>query len=290
MENWIAVDWGSTHLRAWHWQNDVCVNQLQIAAGISQLQGRTPEEIFRQHIAPWREGEMLPVFMAGMVGSDAGWQVAPYLPCPVTPNQLGSALTEVAARVWIVPGLKVQQNGDCNVMRGEETQLTGAMALSPAELYVMPGTHCKWVSVSGSRIEHFSTVMTGELFHLLLSQSLLGKGLPEQQADDAAFQRGLSRGLSATAPLASLFSARAARVLGELAPTSVADYLSGLLIGAEVAEMYPRHTQPRVTLVGGSSLSARYLRAFAALGVQAKCCDGDDAFLQGIRSIFHGRH
>ncbi|MGL4723341.1 MAG: 2-dehydro-3-deoxygalactonokinase [Scandinavium sp.] len=290
MENWIAVDWGSTHLRAWHWQNEVCVNQLQIAAGVSQLNGRTPEEIFRQHIAPWREENSIPVFMAGMIGSDAGWQVAPYLPCPVTTRQLGSKLTEVAGQVWIVPGLKVQQNGECNVMRGEETQLTGAMALSPADVYVMPGTHSKWVSVDGECIQHFSTVMTGELFHLLLNQSLIGKGLPQQQADDEAFQRGLKRGLTTSSPVASLFSARAARVLGELAPTSVADYLSGLLIGAEVAEMYPQHTQPRVTLVGGSLLNARYLRAFAALGVQANCCDGDDAFLQGIRSIFHGRH
>lgn len=289
MENWIAVDWGSTQLRAWHWQQDKCVDQIQVAAGVTQLNGRRPEEVFWQHIGPWRGEDNIPVLMAGMIGSDAGWQSVPYLPCPTSLSQLSSGLTEVAENVWIVPGLKVQRNGECNVMRGEETQLAGAMTLSPGELYVMPGTHCKWVEVAGEVIQHFATAMSGELHHVLLKHSLIGMGLPEQCADESAFYRGLLKGIESPSLVGTLFTARAARVLGELPPESVAEYLSGLLIGAEVAGFYPHKTKPAVTLVGGSALNQRYRSAFTAMGVEVNLCEGDKAFLKGIRSIMHGR-
>lgn len=102
-------------------------------------------------------------------------------------------------------------------MRGEETQLLGARLLAPAAVYVMPGTHCKWVKTDGRRIEDFRTVMTGELHHLLLTHSLIGAGLPEQQAAPAAFHAGLARGLAAPAVLPQLFETRAAHLLGALA-------------------------------------------------------------------------
>ncbi|MBN0459527.1 2-dehydro-3-deoxygalactonokinase, partial [Pseudomonas aeruginosa] len=97
------------------------------------------------------------------------------------------------------------------VMRGEETQLLGAWQLMPAECYVMPGTHCKWVQVVGGGVRHFATAMTGELHHLLMTQSLIGKGLPAQQPDDAAFERGLEKGLAQPSLISELFVARAAR-------------------------------------------------------------------------------
>ena len=225
--------------------------------------------------------------MAGMIGSDAGWQAVPYLACPAEIDEPGRQLFAVADGVWIVPGLKVEQRGDYNVMRGEETQLLGASQIAPATCYVMPGTHCKWVQVEQGVVRHFATAMTGELHHLLLSQSLIGKQLPDQQADEAAFTLGLEKGREAPSLVVDLFGARAARILGALSPASVSDYLSGLLIGAEVAALRERYRATHITLVGEPALNERYRRAMAAHGVTVNSCRGDEAFLRGIARIIH---
>lgn len=287
MKSYIAVDWGSTQLRGWLIRDGKCVETIQLPLGISRLNGQTPADVFRQYLAPWRGEAGLPVVMAGMIGSDAGWHAVPYLACPAAIDAPGRQLFAVADGVWIVPGLKVDRAGDYNVMRGEETQLLGAWQIAPAACYVMPGTHCKWVQVEEGVVRHFSTAMTGELHHLLLSQSLIGKQLPDQRADEAAFNLGLEKGMAAPSLVVDLFGARAARVLGVLPPTSVSDYLSGLLIGAEVAAFSERYHAAHVTLVGESGLNDRYCRAMAARGVTVTRCAGDEAFLSGIARIMN---
>ena len=238
MNEYIAVDWGSTQLRAWRMRDGECIDKLKLPCGVTRLNGQRAEAVFQQQLAPWRGDPALPVVMAGMIGSDAGWQPVPYLACPIALEALNGQLYEVAEKVWIVPGLKVAQAADYDVMRGEETQLLGAWQLMPAECYVMPGTHCKWVQVQNGVVRQFATAMTGELHHLLLNHSLLGQQLPAQLPDEAAFALGMEKGLNQPALLSGLFSARAARVLGALAATSVSDYLSGLLIGAELKPQY----------------------------------------------------
>lgn len=93
-------------------------------------------------------------------------------------------------------------------MRGEETQLLGARALAPSSVYVMPGTHCKWVLADRRQIHDFRTVLTGELHHLLLQHSLVGAGLPPQETSAAAFAAGLQRGINNPAVLPQLFEVR----------------------------------------------------------------------------------
>lgn len=136
-------------------------------------------------------------------------------------------------------------------------------------------------------MRHFATAMTGELHHLLMTQSLIGKGLPAQQPDDAAFERGLEKGLAQPSLISELFVARAARVLGGLAASSVSDYLSGLLIGAEVATLGQRFCTSAVTLVGEPALNARYGRAMKARGMMVNSCSGDEALLAGMARIMH---
>ncbi|TCW12958.1 2-dehydro-3-deoxygalactonokinase [Raoultella sp. BIGb0138] len=289
MKSYIAVDWGSTQLRGWLIRDGKCVETKRLPLGITRLNGQAPAEIFRQHLAPWRGDAALPVVMAGMIGSDAGWQPVPYLACPAALDAPGQHLFAVAEAVWIVPGLKVEQAGDYNVMRGEETQLLGAAQMAPADCYVMPGTHCKWVQVEDGMVRHFSTAMTGELHHLLLNQSLIGKQLPAQQTDAAAFERGLEKGMATPSLVKELFSARAARVLGGLPSVSVSDYLSGLLVGAEVAAFSARYRGDRITLVGSPALTDRYRLAMAARGMKVNCCGGDEAFLRGMARIMNGQ-
>lgn len=284
---YIAIDWGSTNLRAWHYQDGVCVDSRQTTAGVTRLNGKSPQAVFEEVTRDWR-GQNTPVLMAGMVGSNAGWKIAPYLPCPARFTSLSQQLTPVLDNIWIIPGMSVQRDDNCNVMRGEETQLLGAKALSQAPLYVMPGTHCKWVHADEHTVQDFRTVMTGELHHLLLNHSLVGAGLPEQQASLSAFRAGLERGVNDRDLLPRLFEVRAAHVLGELPREEVSEFLSGLLIGNEVAAMtrhYALETRQPVTLVANPSLSQRYVTALALLGFQAQVLDGDEAFQAGIRSI-----
>ena len=223
-----------------------------------------------------------------MVGSNVGWKVAPYLPVPAHFSAIGEQLTSVGDNIWIIPGLCVSRDDNHNVMRGEETQLLGARTLSPSSVYVMPGTHCKWVQADAEQIHDFRTVMTGELHHLLLNHSLVGAGLPEQQASSEAFAAGLERGIASPAVLPQLFEVRASHVLGNLPREQVSEFLSGLLIGAEVASMrdFIAHEQA-ITIVAGASLTSRYEQAFRAVGRDVATVSGDTAFQAGIRSIAH---
>ncbi|MGK0602540.1 2-dehydro-3-deoxygalactonokinase [Yokenella regensburgei] len=283
---YIAVDWGSTNLRAWLYQGEACLESRQSEAGVTRLNGRTPQAVLAEVTEGWRNGST-PVVMAGMVGSNVGWKIAPYLPVPVHFSAIGEQLTTVGDNIWIVPGLSVQRDDNYNVMRGEETQLLGARTLAASSLYVMPGTHSKWVQADSQQVHDFHTVMTGELHHLLLTYSLVGAGLPPQQTSPGAFAAGLERGLASPAILPQLFEVRARHVLGALPREQVSEFLSGLLIGAEVASQSTKFAGQSVTLVAGSTLTARYLQAFKACGTQVVAVDGDNAFQAGIRSITH---
>ena len=284
---YIAIDWGSTNLRAWLYQGDDCLDSRQSEAGVTRLNGRTFEAVLAQVTEGWGL-DTTPVVMAGMVGSNAGWVNVPYLPCPARLSDIGQQLTAVTDNIWIIPGLCVAQDDNHNVMRGEETQLIGARKLQPSSLYVMPGTHCKWVRVEGESVTDFRTVMTGELHHVLLNHTLVGAGLPEQVASAQAFDAGLTRGLESPDLLPRLFEVRASHVLGSLAREEVSEFLSGLLIGSEVASMTRHASHDRaVTLVASSSLTARYQQAFSLAGFSASAISGDTAFQAGIRSIAH---
>lgn len=284
---YIAIDWGSTNLRAWLYQGDECLESRQSESGVTRLNGQSPEAVLAKVTSGWRDSAT-PVIMAGMVGSNVGWKAAPYLPVPTCFSAIGQQLTSVGDNVWIIPGLCVSRDDNHNVMRGEETQLLGARTLSPSSVYVMPGTHCKWVQADEKQIHDFRTVMTGELHHLLLTHSLVGAGLPEQDSSAQAFTAGLERGLASPAVLPSLFEVRASHVLGNLPREQVSEFLSGLLIGAEVASLSEQFAgQQAITLVAGSSLTSRYRQAFNAVGRDVSAVDGDTAFQAGIRSIAH---
>ena len=284
---YIAIDWGSTNLRAWLYQGDKCLESRQSEAGVTRLNGKSPAAVLAEVTQNWREGAT-PVVMAGMVGSNVGWKVAPYLPVPAHFSAIGQQLTSAGDNIWIIPGLCVARDDNHNVMRGEETQLLGARTLSPSSVYVMPGTHCKWVRADAEQIHDFRTVMTGELHHLLLRHSLVGAGLPQQENSETAFAAGLERGLASPAVLPQLFEVRASHVLGTLPREQVSEFLSGLLIGAEVASMRDYIAgEQAITIVAGASLTARYQQAFRAAGREAATVAGDTAFQAGIRSIAH---
>ncbi|MBE5254333.1 2-dehydro-3-deoxygalactonokinase [Mixta mediterraneensis] len=285
VSSYIAIDWGSTNLRAWFYRDGECQQTRRSEAGVTRLNGRSHQQIFDDITQGWPVGE-LPVVMAGMVGSNAGWIPAPYLSCPLMLESIATQLTHVGEKRWIVPGLSINRSDNHNVIRGEETQLLGAQTLAPAAVTVMPGTHAKWVVSEDDYIVDFRTVMTGELHHLLLKQSLIGNGLPEQHQDAQAFQRGLETGINDTSILPRLFEVRAQHLLGALSRESVSDFLSGLLIGHEVSSQQRQLALAGpVTLVASPQLTQRYQQAFTMIDTPTQWLDGDRAFQQGIRRI-----
>jgi 2-dehydro-3-deoxygalactonokinase len=94
-------------------------------------------------------------------------------------------------------------------------------------------------------------------------------------ADAEALARGVEVSLRDDAALMhDLFSARTLALTGALASPGVADYLSGLLLGAEMAAARKWLTLHKldaatVTLVGDAALGERYRRALRMADVDA---------------------
>ena len=277
----IGLDWGSTRLRAYHFgEAGQVVEMRALPWGSRHLPAGGFAEAFAHAVDGWPRA---PVLACGMVGSRGGWREAPYLDTPCRLDALASALTTVDApdgrTVHIVPGLRDPTGPD--VIRGEETQVVGVLAQAPVGdvQLLMPGTHSKWVHVHGGGVTGFTTVMTGELFALLRGHSVLGAGLPDGGADDEAFALGVAaaRTSGAAGGLSRLFSARALMLEGALAPASVADFVSGLLIGDELrmalAAGWAAPGVP-VQLVGEEALCTRYLQAAPAFGLTLQSTSG----------------
>jgi 2-dehydro-3-deoxygalactonokinase len=279
----LGLDWGSTRLRAYRFDGAGGVAEARaLPWGSRQLPAGGFAEAFAQAVEGWPR---VPVLACGMVGSRGGWREVPYLDTPCRLDALGGSLTALDApdgrTVHIVPGLRDPAGPD--VIRGEETQVAGVLAQTPALAgdvrLLMPGTHSKWVRVGDGAVAGFTTVMTGELFALLRGHSVLGAGLPEGGSDEEAFARGVAaaKASGSAGGLSRLFSARALMLEGALAPASVADFLSGLLIGDELrmalAAGWAAPGTP-VQLVGEDALCARYLQAAPAFGVTLQPTSG----------------
>lgn len=270
MAGLIGLDWGTSSLRAYRLDADGAVAEVRTRPwGIRQL----PEGGFDAALAELTTGwPALPRLACGMVGSRNGWCEVPYLDLPADVRALGRALHPFAAgdgrTLHLVPGLRNPRGPD--VMRGEETQLFGALARDPSlaahATFVLPGTHSKWASVHDGAVVDFSTAMTGELFALLRQHSILGAGTGDGAADPEAFARGVvaARDSGATGGLSRLFSTRALMLDGTLAPASVADYLSGLLLGEELRAQLASgrfRVDTPIQLIGDAALCARYRAA-----------------------------
>src|SRR5262249_35916190 len=132
------------------------------------------------------------------------------------------------------------KTGARDVMRGEETQILGVLDLHPEltkgrHLLCLPGTHTKWVAVVDGAVSQFQTALAGELFELLRRQSVLARDSGEVDGLSPAFALGLDFARQKADLLHLLFSARSRVVTGELSKEDAASYLSGLVLGKDVA-------------------------------------------------------
>ena len=278
----IAVDWGSSSFRAYLMARDGAVlDEVASADGVSTVARGGFADILGHLIGEWLDAHAdLPIVASGMVGSRHGWREAPYVKCPADPREIAAGLVAVQARdrvVHIAPGLSYEDgDGEADVMRGEEVEILG-VSDSGARLVVLPGSHSKWATVEGGRVERFKTFVTGEMFGAIRDHTLAGafaraaKGKPF----GSAFALGVGRGAAAedgkgSGLLGALFGARALPLMGKLAEDDAGEYLSGLLVGAEIAEARRLFPDEEPHVAGAESLVERYLAAFDALGQRAR--------------------
>lgn len=261
MKRTVCLDWGSTSLRAIRFDGATPVEHRHQARGGVKFveQGRFEEAMFA-FVGDWlREGD--DVILSGMITSRNGWVESPYLPCPARLHDLLAHAVIRRVRgitLHFLPGL-CQGGTAADVMRGEEIQIFGLLQPGAEQCIVLPGTHSKWVTVKDGWVTGFRTFMTGEVFDLVLNHSLAGSLKKDAPFDEPAFRQGLVHAENG-ALLREMFRARAAVLLGEIAPTAVRDYLSGLLIGTELNEAMPlgSRSQLPIQLLGEPELVAHY--------------------------------
>ncbi|WP_430465566.1 2-dehydro-3-deoxygalactonokinase [Tabrizicola sp.] len=285
--DWIAVDWGTTNLRAFAMGPEGLRAEVMSEDGMGRLTPAEFEPALIRLIEPWLGQGVTPVLACGMVGSRQGWQEAPYrsVPCaPLEPGQLVPVpVRDGRIRVEIAPGLKQMRPAD--VMRGEETQIAGALALHPGfdGAMCLPGTHSKWVQISAGEVVSFQTFLTGEMFALFSTQSVLRHGMAGTGWDEAAFDAGVAEGMARPERLAaSLFRLRAEGLIADLGADAARARLSGLLIGAELAASRAYWLGARVVLVGSAALTGLYARALAAQAVTVETLAAKDCTIAGL--------
>ncbi len=296
----LGLDWGTTRLRAYRIAADGGVlERRERAAGILKVADGDFAAALDEVAGDWlAAAPELPVVAAGMIGSRQGWREVPYVPCPAGLAELAAGLATVttpAGRpVRLVPGVSRLDGaaGFPDVMRGEETQVLGLLAGTAdtgPRCVVLPGTHSKWAWTGNGRLLSFATYMTGELFDLVTRHGILGRLMGSSAVKADAFARGLARASASAGGgpgrlLHDLFSARTLPLFGALEADEVAGYLSGLLIGAEVAAAVAERPIPGVTLLGGDELAGLYAQAFGNAGVAAET-GAPDIAARGLLAI-----
>jgi 2-dehydro-3-deoxygalactonokinase len=277
----VIGDWGNTRLRLWRLESGAVAGRRD-GRGIAQVEH--PPAALAAALGDWRPETIV---LCGMAGARNGLREAPYVPCPADrgiwrQSAIGMRLGQ--ATVAIAPGVASSDRAP-DVMRGEETQIFGAMVRHPGlalgrHLVALPGTHSKWAVLADGRIESFRTFMTGELFDLLQGSSLFAAGSDAAEADG---EEGFHDGLYRSGPLSGLlFEARSAQLLSGKSASWARGFVSGVLIGAELAAI---DRDDHVTVIGEPELAARYARAVAARGLECTLLDAEDCTIAGLRLL-----
>jgi 2-dehydro-3-deoxygalactonokinase len=295
----IGIDWGSSRLRAFLLSADgAIVERFATDCGAANLTADQFLPILNEVLARWRSvPAALPVVLSGMVGSRQGWIEVPYVDCPCDSRQITQSLFPAPGiaghAVHIVPGLRCRHaDGDWDVMRGEETQVAGLLSLGGegSRQVCLPGTHCKWVELDGNAITGWRTTMTGELYQLLSTGSILRHAVGEPyevRADDAVFEQGVRRSLASPASLLHLlFTVRTRALIDGLGARDGRAYLSGLLIGCDIAAQLERwNAEQAIDVIVDGSLGDLYVGAIAMAGRQARPSDSEQVTSAGLFAL-----
>jgi 2-dehydro-3-deoxygalactonokinase len=271
----ICVDWGTSSFRAYLTGVDGTIHaRTESPRGILTVGQGEHEEALASFIGKWLTQGPLPILMSGMIGARQGWAEAPYAQCPAGLQEIAAAIVTLETRtlgaIGLVPGVSTfGRDGSPDVMRGEETQILGALAAMAIDqgVFVLPGTHSKWARVEGGRIVSFATYMTGELFAALKDHTILGRLMAAAESG-GGFAEGVRAAFRLERPgdvLHAIFMTRTLGLFDRLAPGQLSDYLSGLLIGAEL--LSGAQGAAEAVVIGSPALTARYCTAGEILGL-----------------------
>jgi 2-dehydro-3-deoxygalactonokinase len=282
----IGVDWGTSNGRFMLIEaNGACLEE-RAAPGIKRLDGpEAMETAAFEAISGWPD---LPVIMTGTVGANIGWQYVHYVRTSASADMVMATAFRFTARgrsFRILPGVDtIRPDGQPDIMRGEETQIFGALA-GETGLACLPGTHCKWARVESGVITGFHSTMTGELLELIgLHSIMLLPKRPPAAKPGAVFDRGVAAIRDSAAGIeALLFTTRTQQVAGSMAAADADDYLTGLCIGGDVKSALVLNRDARsVTLIGAPALTGLYASALASFGIPSRQLDGKKAVLAGL--------
>jgi len=287
----IAVDWGTTHLRAYRLGPDGKIESSRAEPrGIMTIIDGAFAAALGEVLGDWPIGDREQIVMSGMIGSRQGWAEVAYVACPAQLSDLARGLRAVAwgagREAHICPGLSCRDiDGVPDVMRGEEVQIFGAMSLpgsTGATAICLPGTHSKHARIEGDAVTSFTTYMTGEVFGILRRYSILGRMMEDGPADLDAFDEGVRRAGQNGGLLHHIFGVRTRSLVGDMGAHRAGDYLSGILIGHEIdaAGM----TGP-VLIVGAPQLAALYGRALAMRSIESTEIAADVATVRGLHLL-----
>lgn len=286
-----VADWGTTRFRLWTLNADGAVlGESRGDDGLLRAKEAGFEPVLERHLASLGAPDDLPVVICGMAGSRTGWVEAPYMRLPAGLGDIVGAAVRVPARrhVIMLPGVARHDGQAPDVMRGEETKLLRLVHRGTHEaVVVMPGTHAKWVHISGGGLADYRTFMTGELFALLKEKSVLAGALEGAGAVDPqgeAFANGVKASLEAPEMTANaLFSIRAGWLVHDYKPTDQLARLSGLLIGLEIAGGRRLYGGAReVLLLADGMMGALYARALEIAGLETRRVEADELVRDGL--------
>ena len=283
---WIAVDWGTSNMRAWALSADGSIlAQAQSDKGMGALTPDQFEPSLRAALCDWDLS--VPIIACGMVGARQGWIEADYAAVPCSPTPAGFTQPDSGLDVHIIPGLK--QPSPADVMRGEETQIAGFLSLNKNwdGVICLPGTHTKWVHISADEVVSFQTYMTGDLFAAIGDQTVLKHSVTSDDWDDAAFDAGVNDAMARPERLAArLFSLRAEGLLNGMTNATARARLSGLLIGAELAGAKPYWLGQQIAVIGAGPLAALYIRALELQSAPAMQVKAEAITLAGLHAAY----
>ena len=294
----IGVDWGTSSFRAWLFGEEGGVlDVFQGPFGIRQITDQSFEKTLRTAIGSWLvANEDIAVIMCGMIGSAQGWYEAGYLSGQIGVGELSSGMVKVPdtqLNVMIVPGIRgVSVAGLNDVVRGEETLLAGWLQ-QPTDneaVFCLPGTHSKWIVAREGQVNQLTTFMTGELFELMRTRSILAPLIDSQAVADSKsdiFSKGLTLAQSPAGLLHQMFAIRAGALTGQFAKSDVLTLLSGVLVGAECLAVKSLVQNKSVTLMSSGDLKQTYQNAFEHFGFVFNVADSEQAAQKGLFSIFN---
>ncbi len=288
--DWIAVDWGTSHLRIWG-MNDAgeTIAEKFSTQGMKNLEPKQFETVLLEHIGEWLDARdtdsAMPIIACGMVGAKQGWLEAPYDKVPCSPAQKTITIPTNDSRIQVHVIAGLCQDNPPDVMRGEETMISGYISQNPQanHLLCLPGTHSKWAMIEGDKVASFQTSMSGELFELLTKQSVLRHSLGEW--DDDCFIKSINATLANPEKTnIRLFNIRAVNLLyGDHHGIA---YLSGAIIGLELAGMRSLWQENSVKIIGDSKLAKCYKMALESQNATATMIDGSMLVRAGLHQIY----